>query len=145
MSPWGKIIGVINNRMSSISATDTELLNNQGWYLDKGWLVRSNQAHCVAQSLTRPWLCWKPPWGCQTTYFTTDSFLWWPTHWRHCWLWLQGIKSWEVEAHDGFISKLTDGMNTYLNLQKEQKKPLVLIPKHASKSNTTHVQSRPCQ
>lgn len=61
MSPWAKIIRIINNNMSSISATDMELLNNQGWYLDMGWLVHLNQAYCVVQSLTRPWLCWKPP------------------------------------------------------------------------------------
>lgn len=42
MSPWAKIIGIINNKMTLISATDIELLNNQGWYLDKGWLVHLN-------------------------------------------------------------------------------------------------------
>lgn len=42
-----KLLEKKNNKMSSISVTDTELLNNQVWYLDKGWLVHLNQAHCV--------------------------------------------------------------------------------------------------
>lgn len=77
MSLWPKIIRIINNNTSLISATDMTLLNNQGWYLDKGWLVHLNQAHCVMQSITRPRLCWKPP-SRRLSEATTDSFLWRP-------------------------------------------------------------------
>lgn len=77
MCLWAEAIGIINNKMSLISATDTELLNNQIWYLDKGWLVHLNQAHCVVKSLTRPWHCWKPP-SCRLSKVTADSLLWQP-------------------------------------------------------------------
>ena len=39
--------------MSSISASDMELLNNQGWYLDKGLLVHLNQPHCAGAVINK--------------------------------------------------------------------------------------------
>lgn len=62
------------NRERLISPTDMELLNNQGSYLDKCWLVHLNQAHCVPHSLTRPRLGGKPQsGGCQKSPQTVSS------------------------------------------------------------------------
>lgn len=102
--------------MSLISVTDMVLLNNQGYYLDKCWLVHLNQAHCAVQSLTRPWLCWKPP-SRRLSKVTADSFLWQPlARWRHrCEGWSQR----EVSVQDGYISPLMVAA-THLNERERE-------------------------